>query len=89
MNSELIGSIGTILMLAAFLLNLLDKLDNGSILYASMNFIGASLACIASFIINYTPFIILEGTWAIISGWAVYNYFKTLINNRGEDKKNS
>lgn len=86
MNSEVIGSIGTTLMLTAFLLNILDKLDNNNILYISMNFVGGALACIASWIIDYIPFVILEGTWSIISGWAVYNYFKKLFENNGENK---
>lgn len=89
MNSEVIGSIGTTLMLAAFLLNILDRLDNNNILYISMNFVGGALACIASWMINYVPFVILEGTWSIISGWAVYDYFKKLFNSDGENKENS
>jgi hypothetical protein len=32
-----------------------------------MNIIGASLACYASILINYLPFIILEATWAMVS----------------------
>jgi hypothetical protein len=32
-----------------------------------MNIIGASIACFASILIGFWPFIILEGTWAIVS----------------------
>jgi hypothetical protein len=75
-TNELIGSIGVVLMLAAFLLNLLDKLDNDNIFYIVFNFVGGTLACISSILINFTPFIILEGTWALMSGWAIYDYVK-------------
>lgn len=89
MNSELIASIGTALMLAAYLLNLYDKLDNNNILYIVMNFVGGALACIASIMIEFIPFIILEGTWSIMSGIAVYKYFKNLFTEHGEDSENS
>jgi hypothetical protein len=29
-----------------------------------MNLVGASLACYSSFLIRFTPFVVLEGTWA-------------------------
>ena len=75
-TSDIIGSIGVTLMLVPFILNIADKLSNDSPFYVVLNLIGSSLACIASVMIQYTPFIILEGTWAIISGWALYVYFK-------------
>jgi hypothetical protein len=88
MNSDLIGSIGVTFMLTGFLLNILDKLDNNNILYITLNFLGGTMACIASYMISYTPFIILEGTWSIISGWAIYDYIQKKINN-DKDKKNT
>ena len=88
MDSDLIGSIGVTFMLTAFLLNILDKLDNNNILYIILNFLGGTMACIASYMISYTPFIILEGTWSIISSWAVYDYIQKKLNN-GKDKENS
>lgn len=84
MNGDLIGSIGVILMLAGFLLNIMDKLDNNHPLYILLNLVGSTLACIASCIIGYTPFIILEGTWAIISFWGMYDYFKRKFNKKEE-----
>lgn len=82
---DLIGSVGVVLMLVAFLLNIVDKLDNDHPFYVILNFIGATLACIASCIIMYTPFIILEGTWALISGWGIYDYFKRMNDERNKN----
>ena len=82
---DLIGSIGVTMMLTAFLLNIVDKLDNDHPFYIVLNLIGSILACIASCIIMYTPFIILEGTWALISGWGIYDYFKRKQNERNQD----
>jgi hypothetical protein len=65
--ADTIGSIGVTILLIAFLFNLLGKLKAESKLYALLNFVGASLSCYASFLINYVPFIILEGTWAVVA----------------------
>ena len=80
-TNDIIGSTGVILMLLAFLLNILDKLDNNHPFYITLNFIGGIFACTASILIQYTPFVILEGTWALISGWALYDYFKKRKND--------
>lgn len=79
-NSDIIGSIGVMLMLVVFILNIADKLSNDSPFYISMNLIGSTLACIASIMIGYIPFVLLEGTWAIISSWALYVYFTRDFN---------
>lgn len=75
LNSDIIGSIGVMMMLVVFILNIADKLSNDSPFYIIMNLIGSSLACAASIMIKYVPFIVLEGTWALISAWALYVYF--------------
>lgn len=73
-NADIIGSIGVMLMLVVFLLNIADELSNDSPFYIIMNLIGAGCACFASILIKYIPFIILEGTWCAISIWA-FIYF--------------
>ena len=83
--SDMIGSAGVVLMLFAFLLNILDKLDNDHPLYIVLNIIGSVLACVASCMIEYEPFIILEGTWALISTWALYDYFKRTKDGEGTE----
>ena len=62
-----IGFTGVTISLIAFLLNLLKKISASSLIYILMNLVGASLACLASVLIHYIPFIILEGTWSFIS----------------------
>ena len=73
-TNDIIGSIGVTMMLFAFILNIVDKLDNDNIFYILLNFFGGMLACIASILIGYTPFIILEATWVLVSGWGIYDY---------------
>jgi hypothetical protein len=65
--ADWIGSVGVSILLIAFLLNLLKKITQDSIAYVLMNLIGALLAGLASVMINYTPFIILEAAWVLVS----------------------
>lgn len=65
--AEGIGSIGVGLLLLAFLLNLRGLLGRGSRLYQGLNGLGAGLACWASWLIGYTPFVVLEGTWCLVA----------------------
>lgn len=61
------GTAGVFLILLAYILSLFRWLEVRSRLYALMNFLGASLACLASWMIDYLPFILLEATWALVS----------------------
>ncbi|MEO6187333.1 MAG: hypothetical protein ABIO82_07185 [Ginsengibacter sp.] len=65
--SDWIGSIGVALLLLAFLLNILNKISNNGIIYLTINIVGSGLAALASYLIHYAPFIILEMTWMIVS----------------------
>ena len=65
--SDWIGFVGVSILLLAFLLNLLKKISQDSQTYIAMNFFGAGLACVASCLIEYFPFIILEGVWTMVS----------------------
>lgn len=65
--SDWIGFIGVAILLVAFLLNLLGKLAANSVGYSLLNAVGAGMTCIASIMINYLPFIILEGVWTLVS----------------------
>lgn len=75
-NADWIGTVGVTLLLIAFLLNLLNKVSQKDLSYILLNCIGAALACLASLMINYIPFVILEGTWTLVSLIAFVNYFR-------------
>lgn len=79
-GSDIIGSVGVFILLLAFVLNLLNKISRESLAYILMNIIGAGLACYASYLINYVPFIILEGVWTLVSLAALMRYKKPRIN---------
>lgn len=75
-EADIIGFTGVAILLLAFLLNLLKVLDYNNRVYISLNLAGAALACYASYMISYTPFIILEGCWFLVSMIVLVQSFK-------------
>lgn len=72
--NDYIGFAGVLILLIAFLLNLAGKLSKDGLVYALLNVIGAGLACLASVLIHYLPFVILEGTWTLVSLFALVKF---------------
>ena len=66
-TSEWIGSCGVALLLLAFGLNLFGWFSHASRYYQGLNLLGASLAGYASWRIDFLPFVVLEGTWALVA----------------------
>lgn len=65
--STIIGSLGVMLLLVAFFLNLFRFISQESSLYILLNITGAGLSCCASVLISYMPFVVLEGTWCLVA----------------------
>lgn len=65
--NDIIGTIGVGLILIAYFLGTEKLIKNDGKLFYVMNIIGATLACYASLLIDYWPFVILEGTWVLVS----------------------
>lgn len=74
--NDVIGSIGTLLMLIAFILNITDRLDDDDLSYILLNLFGSVIACYASLMIPFYPFVVLEGVWALVSMWGLLDYIK-------------
>ncbi len=70
--SDWIGSVGVAILLIAFILILINKISNNGITYLLMNFVGSGLAAIASYLIHYIPFIILEAAWMLASLFGIW-----------------
>ena len=70
-----LGFVGVFLILLAYLLNITNKLKSTNVLYILLNLIGAGLACIASILLKYIPFVILEGIWTLVSLVMLFKYF--------------
>lgn len=65
--TDIIGTTGVGLILLAYFGNTFNRIKNNSKLFFLLNAAGAGLACYASWLIHYWPFVILEGIWFLVS----------------------
>jgi hypothetical protein len=75
-----IGFFGVFQILLAYILNIAGKLDKDGLAFILFNLIGAAMACLASVLMNYLPFIVLEGFWTLASFISLIHY----LNKRGK-----
>jgi len=73
--TDWIGAIGVAILLIAFFLNLTHRISTESTLYIALNLIGAFVAMIASIMLHFVPFIILELAWVIVSAYSLIKKF--------------
>jgi hypothetical protein len=69
-----IGFVGVFQILLAYTLNVSGRLEKSNLTFILLNLFGAILACVASILMEYIPFIILEGVWAFVSLIALIKY---------------
>jgi hypothetical protein len=79
-TTDWLGFTGVFLILLAYILNEFGKTTTKSLLFILLNLIGASIACLASVLLNYLPFIILEGVWALVSFISLLKYLQFSTN---------
>ncbi len=72
---DIIGSAGVGLILLAYFLNTARLLERNRRAYYVMNIFGAAMACYASWLLRYAPFVVLEATWTIVS---IYGLMKAM-----------
>ena len=75
-NVDWIGFIGVFQILLAYILNVIGKLEKNDLAFILLNLIGAGMACLASILMEYLPFILLEGVWALVSLFSLLKYKK-------------
>ena len=71
-----IGFAGVFQILLAYVLNVIGKVGKNDLAFILLNLIGAGMACYASVLMNYIPFIVLEGIWAGVSLISLIKYFQ-------------
>lgn len=75
-TTDIIGTIGVSLILIAYFLNIFSLIKKDGILFFVLNILGGAIACFSSYLIRFWPFVVLEGTWSIISIVALVNSIK-------------
>jgi hypothetical protein len=74
--TDWLGFIGVLLILLAYFLNSFGIIVSKNLNFILLNLIGSILACLASVLLKYIPFILLEAIWAIVSLISLLKYFK-------------
>lgn len=77
-TTDWLGFIGISLILIAYFLNVIGKLENKNLIFILLNLGGAGMACLAAILLKFLPFVILEGAWAIVSLVALLKYIRML-----------
>ena len=72
-----IGSLGVVLLLLAFFLNLFKFIAQDGFAYIGMNIAGAGLACWSSWMIAFIPFVVLEAAWCLVATAALAKRLRT------------
>lgn len=75
-TTDIVGSAGVFLLLVAFFLNLMKKLPTESRLYSLLNVVGGALACTASIMLHYIPFVVLEVAWTVVAMGGLFRHAK-------------
>ena len=65
--SDWIGAIGVAITLIAYFCMSFKWMSAHGRIFFLLNTIGAAMTCFASCLISYWPFVVLEGTWTIVS----------------------
>jgi len=78
--NDIIGTLGVGIILLAYFLHTANLLPGDGKLFYFLNIIGGLLACYASLLIDYWPFVILEGTWTIVSLYGLMKAMKIKIS---------
>ena len=74
--TDWIGSLGVSILLVAYFLNVRNIIAKESFIYLFLNIFGAGLACVASILLQYIPFIILEICWTLFSTFELILFLK-------------
>jgi len=72
------GFVGVFQILLAYFLNVTKKVSTNNLVFILLNLVGASFACLASILLNYVPFVVLEGIWTLVSLYSLLKYYKII-----------
>ena len=71
---QLIELVGAVLILTAFVLAQFGRLATSSLTYMVLNFVGSAVLAFVAAVDGDVGFLLLEGVWAIVSGYAIARF---------------
>ena len=70
---QAISVLGALAILGAFAANMFGWIRPSNLLYSVANFLGSAVLTVVAVVDRQLGFILLEGTWAVVSLWGVYS----------------
>ena len=70
--AQFIQVVGALIILGAFAASQLGEMPTDSRLYLLLNLVGSVILAILAVIEGQLGFILLEGVWAVVSGWSLF-----------------
>jgi hypothetical protein len=68
---QAIQIVGALLILTAFAAVQFERMQPSSRLYLALNLVGSAILAVLAFRTSQWGFVLLEGVWAIVSGWGL------------------
>lgn len=78
---QLVSIFGAMLVLAAFAAQQFKRLDAETKTYQILNLIGGFCMTVTAILTRQYGFILMEGSWTVISAWGVWRVVRT-VNGR-------
>jgi hypothetical protein len=69
---QVISVLGALAILGAFAANLFGWIQPSNLWYSVANFLGSAVLTVVAIIDQQLGFLLLEGTWALVSLWGIY-----------------
>lgn len=69
---QVISVLGALAILGAFAANLFGWIQPSNFWYSVANFLGSAVLTVVAVVDRQLGFILLEGTWALVSLWGIF-----------------
>lgn len=73
---QVISVLGALAILGAYAANLFGWVDPSNLWYSVANFLGSAVLTVIAVIDQQLGFILLEGTWAVVSLWGIVSVMR-------------
>ena len=70
---QVISVLGALAILGAFAANLFGWVSPSNLWYSVANFLGSVVLTVVAVVDRQLGFLLLEGTWALVSLWGIYS----------------